>query len=227
MGFLSEWKIKRADKKATDEFNSLHAVWQDDSDSLTHLIAVFNAASKGEDAVPNSLTQKPGEITLWTANGIFHETGRTPTRYAGTSSGFSIPVVAGIRFRVGAMQGQSIPGEELQMDKDQGVVMLTSQRLIFTGPVKTQEWDFDKVLQVSCTQDQADYFINVSNRQNTSGVRFHPETGRHFNRFLGSATAAHEVGYAAVLKELHALEKTAVAAEPKLVLPSTQQPAIS
>jgi hypothetical protein len=136
-------------------------------------------------------------------------------------------VVAGIRFRVGAMQGQSIPGEELQMDKDQGVVMLTSQRLIFTGPVKTQEWDFDKVLQVSCTQDQADYFINVSNRQKTSGVRFHPETGRHFNRFLGSATAAHEVGFAAVLKELHALEKTAVAAEPKLVLPSTQQPAIS
>ena len=227
MGFFAEYKVKRADKAATNEFNSLHTVWKDDSDSLTHLIAVFTAASKGEDAVPNSLMQKPGEVTLWTANAIFHETGRTPTHYAGTSSGFSIPVVAGIRFRVGAMQGQAIPGDELQMDKDQGVVMLTSQRLIFTGPVKSQEWDFDKVLQVSCSEDQADYFINVSNRQKTSGVRFHPETGRHFNRFLGSATSAHENGFAAVLKELHELEKKIVAAEPKLVLPSTQQPAIS
>lgn len=227
MGFFAEYKAKRADKIATKEFNALHTVWKADVDSLAQLIQVFTAASKGEDSVPNSLMQKPGEVTLWTANAIFHETGRTPTRYAGTSSGFSIPVVAGIRFRVGAMQGQAIPGEELQMDKDQGVVMLTSQRLIFTGPVKTQEWDFDKVLQVSCSQDQADYFINVSNRQKTSGVRFHPETGRHFNRFLGSATAAHESGYAAVLKELRDMQEKALAAEPKLVLPSTQQPAIS
>jgi len=69
MGFLSEWKIKRVDKKATDEFNVFHTVWKDDLDSLNKLIEVFTAASKGEDAVPNSLTQKPGEVTLWTANG--------------------------------------------------------------------------------------------------------------------------------------------------------------
>ena len=226
MGFFAEYKVKRADKAATNEFNLLHGAWKDDSDSLSHLIEVFTAASKGEDSVPNSLMQKPGEVTLWSATAIFHEAGRTPTRYAGTSTGFSIPVVAGIRFRVGAMQGQAIPGDELQMDKDQGVVMLTSERLIFTGPVKTQEWDFDKLLQVSCSEDQADYFINVSGRQKTSGVRFDPQTGRHFNRFLGSATAAHESDYAAVLKELHDLEKKIVAAEPKLVLPSTQVPAV-
>jgi len=227
MGFFADWKIKRADKKATQEFNVLHATWQSDLDAVKKLIEVFTAASKGEDAVQNSLMQKAGEVTLWTANAIFHETGRTPTRYVGTSTGFSVPIVAGIRFRVGAMQGQSIPGVELQMDKDQGTVMLTSQRLIFTGPVRTQEWDFDKVLQLSCSEDQADYYISVSNRQKTSGVRFHPETGRNFNRYLGSATAAHELGYAAVIKELQELEKTAVAAEPKLLLPSTQQPAIS
>jgi hypothetical protein len=108
------------------------------------------------------------------------------------------------------------------MDKDQGVVMLTTHRLIFTGPIKTQEWDFDKVLMLSTSPDQADYFINVSNREKTSGVRFDVATGREFNRFLGMATSAHESGLPAVMKELHELEKRIVIEEPKLELPSAK-----
>jgi hypothetical protein len=101
------------------------------------------------------------------------------------------------------------------MDKDEGTVMLTTQRLIFVGPIKTQEWNFDKLLMLSTNTDESDYFINVSNRQKTSGVRFDPATGREFNRFLGSAAAAHESGYEAVLKELHSLKSAADAQKPK------------
>lgn len=220
MGWIANLKAKRADKAATNEYNRLHTIWQEDVDTLKKLITVFTAASNGEDSVPNTLMQKKGENTLWKATGIFHETGRTPSTYVGGSSGVSIPVVAGIRFRVGATKGTIIPGEELQIDKDQGVVMLTTERLIFTGPTKTQEWNFDKLLQLSTNEDESDYFINVSNRQKTSGVRFDPTTGREFNRFLGSATAAHEHGFAALLKELHAIEKRIYEEEPKLVLPS-------
>ena len=221
MGWIANLKAKRADKAATNEYNRLHTIWQEDVDTLKKLITVFTAASNGEDSVPNTLMQKKGENTLWKATGIFHETGRTPSTYVGGSSGVSIPVVAGIRFRVGATKGTIIPGEELQIDKDQGVVMLTTERLIFTGPTKTQEWNFDKLLQLSTNDDESDYFINVSNRQKTSGVRFDPTTGREFNRFLGSATAAHEHGFAALLKELHAIEKRIYEEEPKLALPST------
>jgi hypothetical protein len=220
MSWLSDRKAKRADKAATNEYNRLHTIWQEDVDTLTKLITVFTAASNGEDSVPNTLMQKSGEHTLWTATGIFHETGRTPSTYVGGSSGVSIPVGGGIRFRVGAMKGQVIPGEELQIDKDRGVVMLTTQRLIFTGPTKTQEWNFDKLLQLSTNDDESDYFISVSNRQKTSGVRFDTTTGREFNRFLGSATSAHESGFPAVLKELHAIEARIKIEEPKLTLPS-------
>ena len=220
MGWIANLKAKRADKAATNEYNRLHAIWQEDVDILKKLITVFTAASNGEDSIPNTLMQKPGERTLWSATGFFHETGRTPSHYVGGSSGVSIPVVAGIRFRVGATQGQIIPGEELQMDKDQGTVLLTTQRLIFTGAMKTQEWNFDKLLQASTNEDQTDYFINVSNRQKTSGVRFDPKTGREFNRFLGSATSVNESGYEAVLKELHAIEKRIYEEEPKLTRPS-------
>lgn len=227
MSWFSDFKLKRADKKALQAHSALQAAWQEDIATLDKLIEVFTAASKGEDAIPNTLMQKAGERTLWKATGIFHETGRTPSSYVGGSSGVSIPVGGGVRFRVGAMRGQVIPGEELQMDKDQGVVMLTTERLIFTGPIKTQEWKFDKLLQISTTDDESDYFISVSNRQKTSGVRFEPATGREFNRFLGSAAAVNESGYEAVLNELASLKKQALTEEPQLVLPSATPPAIS
>ena len=51
-------------------------------------------------------------------------------------------------------------------------------------------------------------------------MRFTPRKGREFNRFLGSATAAHESGYDAVVKELEKLKKEAVGQEPKLELPA-------
>ena len=102
--------------------------------------------------------------------------------------------------------------------------MLTTERLIFTGPIKTQEWNFDKLLQLSTNEDESDYFISVSNRQKTSGVRFAPATGREFNRFLGSAAAALEHGYAEVLAELKKMEKRIYEEEPKLELPSNVSP---
>ena len=96
--------------------------------------------------------------------------------------------------------------------------------IILTGPTKTQEWNFDKLLQLSTNEDETDYFISVSNRQKTSGVRFDSSTGREFNRFLGSATAAHEHGYGELLAELKKMQKEAIGAEPKLQLPSNVSP---
>jgi hypothetical protein len=221
MGFFADFKAKRLDKQARQEFDHLQNVWQEDIAQLDKLIEVFTAASKGEDSVANTLMQKPGEIALWTGRAVFHETGRTATRYVGGSAGVSIPIGGGVRFRVGAMQGTAVPGEALQMDKDEGVVMLTTERLVFAGPVQTQEWNFDKLLMLSTTPDESDYFISVSNRKTTSGVRFTPGVGREFNRFLGSATAAHETGIAPLLEELESLKKKAIKSEPTLVLPSS------
>jgi len=220
MGFFADFKAKRALKAATKKHNSLLEIWQEDLACLRKIIEVITAASEGKDSVPNTLMQKAGEHTLWSATGIFHETGRTASQYVGGSTGVSVPIGGGIRFRVGAMKGQVVPGIELQVDKDQGVVMLTTERLIFTGPIHTREWNFDKLLQLSTTDDESDYFISVSNRQKTSGVRFSINTGREFNRFLGSATSAHEHGYEKVIDELKNMEREAVAAEPKLELPS-------
>jgi hypothetical protein len=220
MSWLSNFKAKRADKKATKKYNFLHAAWQEDYEHVQKLITAFTNASEGKDSIDNHLMQKAGEHTLWSATAIFHETGRQPSQYVGGSSGVSIPVAGGIRFRVGAMRGQVVPGAEVQQDKDEGWVLLTTERLIFTGALKTQEWNFDKLLGLSTTPDESDYFISVSNRQKTSGIRFDPKTGREFNRFLGGATEAHEKGIDVVLDYLHGLEKDVKKLEPQLQLPS-------
>lgn len=223
MGWFSNFKAKREAKKALALHNQARAAWVEDCATLEKIIAAITAASKGEDSVPNTLMQAPGEHTLWSATGIFHETGRKPSQYIGGSTGVSIPVVGGVRFKVGAQRGTIIPGAEMQMDKDQGVVMLTNERLVFTGPVKSQEWKFDKLLMLSTTPDESDYFISVSNRKSTSGVRFDVATGREFNRFLGAATAVNEHGYEKVLAELYSLKKQAIASEPTLALPAPQK----
>ena len=220
MSWFSDFKAKRAAKKAAKAHAYAVAQWQEDFATLERIITAITAASNGEDSVPNTLMQKPGEHTLWSGTGIFHETGRTPSQYAGGSTGVSIPVGGGIRFKVGAQRGTIIPGAEMQMDKDQGVVMLTNERLIFVGPLKSQEWNFDKLLMLSTTDDESDYFISVSNRKTSSGVRFDVATGREFNRFLGAATAANEHGFEKVLDELESLKKQALAQEPKMILPA-------
>jgi hypothetical protein len=45
MGWIANFKAKRADKAATNEYNRLHEIWQEDVDTLKKLITVFTAAS--------------------------------------------------------------------------------------------------------------------------------------------------------------------------------------
>ena len=224
MGWIANLKAKKAASRAEAARARALEAWNEDVALLDKLIEVFTAASNGEDSVPNYIIQKDGEQTLWKSNAIFHEAGRTPSRYAGRSSGFSIPIVAGVRYRVGATQGELIPGTESQMDKDSGIVVLTTSRVIFTGPIKSQEWRFEKLLGASSVEDESDYYFSVSNRKTTSGVRFDPRTGREFNRFLALALSVAEHGYVDVLKELADIKSRVKPEQPVFVLSTQETP---
>ena len=104
MGFWAELMGNRAAKKAQAHFDSQLNDWNQEHQVLQHALDIFTGAASGEEPVDNNLVQKAGELLLWTGTAIFHEAGRTPTRYSGRSQGISIPIVAGIRYRVGAVQ---------------------------------------------------------------------------------------------------------------------------
>ncbi len=122
MGFVANFKAKRAAKRAQSVYESALLDWERENKVLAQALEIFTAALAGNQPDDQSLVQKKGELVLWTGTAIYHVAGRTPSRYSGSSTGFSIPIAAGIRFRVGSMQGRMIPGEEMQMDKDQGMV---------------------------------------------------------------------------------------------------------
>jgi hypothetical protein len=165
------------------------------------------------------LVQKKGELVLWTGQAIFHEAGRTPSTYKGGSAGVSIPVVAGVRVRVGQFSGTVIPGQEMQIDKEAGLVKLTNQRLIFAGSLNTTEWSFAKMLSAARNEEGNDFIIGVSNRKKTSGLKFSAADGKAFARLFALALYAYENGIPETIKEIKSEITRRNKEKPKLELP--------
>ena len=202
MGFIANWKAKRAYKGAMEVYDAELTDWQSDIEIFQKARDAFMLAAKGEDVVSNQTIQKPGEIVLWTAQGQFHEAGRGAGSFQGSSQGLSIPVVAGIRYRVGATRGTYVSGDPIQKYAEVGDVLLTTQRVLFNGMFNTKEWAFSKWNGAAASADETDYIFHVSNRQKTSGVLFGARDGREFNRFLSCALIAAEYGIDRVIKEI-------------------------
>ena len=216
MGFWADRKAKREFKGAMSDYEFNHDKWAHDIEIFTKIKEAFELALKGDDAVSNLAVQRPGEIVIWSGQGQYHEAGRSPGQYVGGSQGLSIPIVAGIRYRVGAMKGTFLPGDAIQAYKEVGEVVLSTDRLMFNGSFNTKEWAFAKWNGAATSQDETDYIFHVSNRQKTSGILFDLSVGREFNRFLAQAINAAENGIGNVIpvvnEHLTALKKD----EPKM-----------
>ena len=216
MGFFNDLLGDPKGKKAQREVERLHKEWSEDVATLAKLKAAFIAVQDGEDAESHNMIKKDGEFVIWAGEGQFHEAGRTAGQFVGSSQGFSIPVVAGIRYRVGAQRGTFIPGEEIQVYKDTGQVYLTTDRLVFNGLTNTAEWKFDKWIGAGASPDGGDFIFHVSNRKKSSGILFDKDVGEEFNRFLAFALIHVNDGLDRVMKEIKGLEERIPTEEPKL-----------
>jgi hypothetical protein len=218
MGFIADFKARRAAKKAERVFKLEINNWQSEIDILNSALDIFTGAAKGDEPEDHQLVQKKGELLLWTGQAIFHEAGRTPSTYQGGSAGISIPVVAGIRVRVGQFKGTIVPGNEIQVEKEAGLVKLTNQRLIFVGSFNTSEWAFAKMLSAARNEAGNDFIISVSNRKKTSGLRFSEQDGKSFGRLFSLALYAYENGIQNTVKEIKSEITKRNKEKPKLVL---------
>ena len=219
MGFIADFKARRAAKRAQAQFELEIYQWQSELDLLNTALDIFTNAAKGEEPEDHQLVQKKGELVLWTGQAIFHEAGRTPSTYKGGSAGVSIPVVAGVRLRVGQFSGTVIPGQEMQIDKEAGLVKLTNQRLIFAGSLNTTEWSFAKMLSAARNEEGNDFIIGVSNRKKTSGLKFSAADGKAFARLFALALYAYENGIPETIKEIKSEITRRNKEKPKLELP--------
>ena len=223
MGFIANFKAKRAAKKAQAIYELEQYEWEQENRVLNAALDIFTSASKGEEPNDLSLAQKKGELVLWTGNAIYHEAGRTSSTYVGGSSGFSIPLVAGIRYRVGSFKGRVVPGEEMQIDKDSGMVKLTNQRLIFTGPLASSEWAFTKLLSSFSNPERTDFIFGVSNRKKSSGLRFTAEDGYAFAHLFALALHSYENGIPETIKAIKKELTESSEKKPKLLVGSERK----
>jgi hypothetical protein len=223
MGFIADFKARRAAKRAQAQFELEIYQWQSELELLNTALDIFTNAAKGDEPEDHQLVQKKGELVLWTGQAIFHEAGRTPSTYKGGSAGVSIPVVAGVRVRVGQFSGTVIPGQEMQIDKEAGLVKLTNQRLIFAGSLNTTEWSFAKMLSAARNEEGNDFIIGVSNRKKTSGLKFSAADGKAFARLFALALYAYENGIPETIKEIKSEITRRNKEKPKLELAASQK----
>jgi hypothetical protein len=86
--------------------------------------------------------------------------------YKGASRGVSFRVMKGVSYRVGSHRGtMQVVGSRLA-PADTGELVVTSQRVVFTGPRRTQECRYDKLIDVNVYRDAIE--LHVSNRQKPS-----------------------------------------------------------
>ena len=95
----------------------------------------------------------------------------TGSSYSGSSAGVSFPIVGGIRGNVGGQSGEITKNPEQLMIVDQGRVMFTDQRIIFSGAKLVRDWDLDKAIEVAPGPNGFNVKIAVSNRERTSGLQ--------------------------------------------------------
>ena len=219
MGFIANFKAKRAAKRAQANYELELYEWERENQVLAQALAIFTDASSGSEPEDHSLVQKKGELVLWSGHGIYQVAGRTPSTFSGGSQGVSIPIVAGIRYKVGSFKGRMTPGVEMQMDKDQGMVKLTNQRLIFAGPIATTEWTFAKLLSSFSNPARTDFIFGVSNRQKSSGLRFSPEDGYAFAHLFALALYSYEKGIPATIEAIKNELQEGATDKPQLELP--------
>ena len=219
MGFIADFKAKRAAKRAQANYELELYEWERENQVLAQALTIFTDASSGSEPEDHSLVQKKGELVLWSGHGIYQVAGRTPSTFSGGSQGVSIPIVAGIRYKVGSFKGRMTPGVEMQMDKDQGMVKLTNQRLIFAGPIATTEWAFAKLLSSFSNPARTDFIFGVSNRQKSSGLRFSPEDGYAFAHLFALALYSYEKGIPATIEAIKNELQEGATDKPQLELP--------
>ena len=170
MGFFAD---RRRHKEEAERVVALQK-WKADDDVLRGFLADLDATSGGEN-VEGLLLKKDERAVLDYTGAALVEPRRQPGQYVGGYSGFSFKVVKGVRYHVGGSRGTYTPGPDVATAIDTGTVTITNQRVVFRGNKQTREWAFNKLVGWTHDDPHPITYLQVSNRQKTSGFAYQPE----------------------------------------------------
>lgn len=179
---FEKWKAKKAAKQYEEQM----VQWQQHRDASQALLSLAQTYS-GEPS--DDLILKKGEaVFAYVTEASLIEERRGAGQWQGRSSGVSIPVGYGIRYRTGGSRGHFVQGAPMPTAIDTGTVFITNQRVVFQGARQTRECRFDKLVGVKHTDDGATIF-SVTNRQKPTVVAYGADLSAWFDFRLDLALA--------------------------------------
>ncbi len=204
MGLLSSFKKSHAERKsraALADYESRRLEWQKEADVLDGYITVVRDCAEGRideqlvDTNDYGFLFNDGERGVAYMPGtLFLEVVRAPSSYSGGYGGVSFPLFGRVRVNTGRMRGQVTPGDESIKWTDEGTTMVTTERIMFTGAKRTQEWKFAKMMSI--THHAPGYSIfATSGKSKPTGIGFGPDvaTEVQFRIELAAAIARNQL----------------------------------
>lgn len=159
MGMFDSMKRRKAERalaENTARYTTELEKWNANDASLTEMIEIVDAGINEKldtvftDRSDYGFMLKTDEFPIGAVSQCgYIELVRAPSQHTGGYGGVSFPIFGGIRVNTGRFGGQTIPGSESMNMTDQGTALITNQRVMFQGTLRTHEWKFSKMMGMS------------------------------------------------------------------------------
>ncbi len=136
------------------------------------LLGEIRGGNVPEIQVTNLITQK-GEKIYWKESSSLVEEKVIRRGYEGGSSGFSVRIMKGVTYRVGAHKGRLVT-ETGMVSVSVGEFIISDRRIVFRGNAKSFSVKLDKILDLQCYSDGIKIFEN--NRSAPRLIQFFSNT---------------------------------------------------
>lgn len=166
--------------------------------------ALLQLAESFKGVAIDEIVLGPGEALFYKVSGAALLDSRSAGHWEGASSGFSVPIGGGVRYRVGATRGHYVQGEPVLAAIDHGTVYVTNRRVVFIGPKQTREAPFSKLVGYHHDASSGSTSFSVSNRQKPLTVHYGPSLSGAFEFRLELALAHYRGTTEALVAELRA-----------------------
>ena len=167
------------------EQNNLDEVWKNELRQFSdaeqqrnrekHIESIVTGIKNGTKInTPPNIFFKKNERPLWVEPAVLYEEVVVDRRYEGGSQGVSFRIAKGVNWRVGSTRGRLV-SEKGNVPVDEGQFIITDQRLIFNGDIKSFDTNLTKIISVNIHPDGMTY--SQSNRTKKRIVNFPSNNG--------------------------------------------------
>ena len=216
MGIFDGIKRRRAEREYGEQMAAYRAEmdeWEEVGERIDAYVAIVRDCIDGK--INEQFADRSGygfmldndEFPVaYIPNTVLLQVVRAPGTYQGGYGGVSFPVFGRVRGHVGGQRGQYVQGAESQKVTDTGETMITNERVMFRGEVRTEEWKFAKMMSMEHSEDGVTMF-SMSTKSKPSAVGYGLEAAAEVQFRFEIAAALARGTLVRLLDELKA-EKT-------------------